>query len=63
MPVVEARTGPAVAAGGGGSGSGRCLMCSSNAGLAGAWLEEAQGSVVQAGQNHGSARGGRREMM
>ena len=38
-------------------------LCSGDAGLAGAWLEEAQGSAVQAGQNQGSAREGRREMM
>ena len=32
-------------------------QCSGDSGLAGAWLEEAQGSAVQAGQNKGSAIG------
>ena len=32
-------------------------QCSDDASLAGAWLEEVQGSVVQAGQNQGSATG------
>ena len=32
-------------------------QCSGDAGLARAWLEEAQGSAVQAGQNQGSATG------
>ena len=32
-------------------------QCSGDAGLVGAWLEEAQGSAVQAGQNQGSATG------
>ena len=58
-------------AGGGSSGSGRkqrrwwlvamaavtLAQCSGDASLAGAWLEEAQGSSVQAGQNQGSAIG------
>ena len=32
-------------------------QCSGDYGLVGAWLEEAQGSAVQAGQNQGSATG------
>ena len=32
-------------------------QCSGDAGLARAWLEEAQGSAVQAGQNQGSVTG------
>ena len=53
-------------AGGGSSGSRRkqrrrwlvpAAQCSGDASLAGAWLEEAQGSAVQAGPNQGSATG------
>ena len=51
MPAVEARVTAAVA-------QEKVAQCSSDAGLAGAWLEEAQGSAVQAGQNQGSATRG-----
>ena len=43
MPTVEGRVTAAVA-------QEKVALCFGDAGLAGAWLEEAQGSAVQAGQ-------------